>query len=149
MTANNKHPLIVEAHPEDYNGYEFITLIRYNDINYLTIVDNTDKKFINCYVLDLCKTVGLNEESIIEIAEGWYNASSGSYPISIEFSKMGLTSDASKILRKFATDFVTRVIGPLPHFSMKGTIKVRKRKRKPLPEGVKIVHKKLKPLKEV
>ena len=30
-------PLIVEEHPKDYTGYEFITLIKYNDQNYLTI----------------------------------------------------------------------------------------------------------------
>lgn len=141
---SNKYPLIVEAHPEDYEGYDFITLIRYNDINHLTIIDNTDAKFINCYVLDLCKTVGVAEETIIEIAQGWYDASSSDYPISIEFSKRHMTDVASKIQRSFSIDFVTRVIGPLPQFSMKGTVKVRKRKRKPLPDGVKIVQKRLK-----
>jgi hypothetical protein len=145
---SQKHPLIVEAHPDDYEGYEFITLIRYNDVNYLTIVDNTDKKFINCYVLDFCKTVDLKEDVIIDIAERWYEDSRDAYPVSIEFSKLGITEDMSKILRSFTMDFVTRVIGPLPFFSMKGTIKVRKRKRKPVPEGVKIVQKKLKQITE-
>jgi hypothetical protein len=141
---SKKYPLIVESHPDDYNGYEFITLIRYNDINHLTIVDNTDKKFINCYVLDLCKTVNLEEERIIDVTQEWYNTSKDAYPISIEFSKLGMTDDVSKILRSFSIDFVTRVIGPLPHFSMKGVTKVRKRKRKDVPEGIRIVQKKLK-----
>ena len=141
---SNKYPLIVEAHPEDYDGYDFITLVRYNDTSHLTIIDNTDAKFINCYVLDLCKTVGIREETIIEVAQEWYENSSNDYPISIEFSKRELTGLASKIQRSFSIDYVTRVIGPLPQFSMKGTIKVRKRKRKPLPDGVKIVQKRLK-----
>jgi hypothetical protein len=141
---SNKYPLIVEDHPEDYDGYEFITLIRHNDVNYLTIVDNTDKKFISCYVLDLCKTVGIEENTVIDIVQKWYNTSKDSYPISIEFSKLGLTNDVSKILKSFSIDFVTRVIGPLPHFTMKGTIKVRKRKRKSVPDGVRIIQKKLK-----
>lgn len=141
---SKKYPLIVESHPEDYNGYDFITLIRYNDVNYLTIVDNTDKKFINCYVLDLCKTVNLKEESVIDITQKWYDQSKDAYPVSIEFSKLGVTDDMSKILRSFSIDFVTRVIGPLPHFSMKGVTKVRKRKRKPVPDGVRVVQKKLK-----
>jgi hypothetical protein len=140
---SNKYPLIVEDHPDDYDGYGFITLIRYNEINHLTIVDNSNKKFINCYVLDLCKTVGLEEEKVIEIAQNWYRESKDDYPISIEFSKLGVTEQLSPILRSFSLEFVTRVIGPFPHFSMKGTIKVRKRKRKPLPEGIKIVQKKL------
>jgi len=145
---SQKHPLIIEAHPEDYDGYEFITLIRYSDVNYLTIVDNTDKKFINCYVLDLCKTVGIQEDAIIDIAEKWYADSKDIYPVSIEFSKLGMTDDMSKILRSFTVEYVTRVIGPLPFFSMRGTVKVRKRKRKPVPEGVRIVQKKLKQFTE-
>lgn len=140
---SNKYPLIVEAHPEDYDGYDFITLIQYNDVSHLTIIDNTDKKFINCYVLDLCKTVGIREDSVIETAQMWYENSHDDYPISIEFSKLGMTDIVSQIQRSFSIDFVTRVIGPLPQFSMKGTVKVRKRKRKPLPDGVKIVQKRL------
>lgn len=141
---SKKYPLIVESHPEDYDGYDFITLIQHNDISYLTIVDNMDKKFINCYVLDLCKTNNIEEESVIRVADSWYAENKDNYPISIEFSKLGLTKDISKIMKSFSLDYVTRVIGPLPHFDMKGTIKVRKRKRKPLPDGVKIVQKNLK-----
>lgn len=141
---SKKYPLIVEAHPEDYNGYSFITLIRYNEDNYLTIVDNSNKKFIDCYVLDLCKTAKVNEEIVIEVANHWNEKSQNTYPISIEFSKLGLTDFVSRIHRSFSVDYVTRVIGPLPHFSMKGTTKVRKRKRKPLPDGVKVVQKRLK-----
>ena len=141
---SNKYPLIVEAHPEDYDGYDFITLIRYNDVSHLTIIENTDKKFINCYVLDLCKTVEIKEELIIETAQHWHENNSSDYPISIEFSKLGMTDIVSKIQRSFSIDFVTRVIGPLPQFNMKGKVKVRKRKRKPLPDGVKIVQKRLK-----
>lgn len=140
---SNKYPLIVEAHPEYYDGYDFITLIRYNDVNYLTIIDNTDDKFINCYVLDLCATVKISEDEIIDVAHEWYRDSAEVYPISIEFSKRGMTGSVSKIQRSFSIDFVTRVIGPLPQFSMKGVTKVRKRKRKPLPDGVKIVQKRL------
>lgn len=141
---SSKYPLIVEAHPEDYDGYDFITLIRHNDINYLTIVDNVDKKFISCYVLDLCKTLDIDERAVIEVAQSWYETSGDAYPISIEFSKLGMTDQASKILRSYSIEFVSRVIGPLPQFPMKGITKIRKRRRKPLPEGVKIVQKRLK-----
>lgn len=141
---SNKYPLIVEPHPENYDGYNFITLIRYNNINYLTVVDNTDKKFINCYVLDLCKTVNLKEELVIDVAQEWYQNSKDAHPVSIEFSKLGMTTIMSKILRSFAIEYVTRVIGPLPHFSMSGTIKVRKRKRKSVPENVRVSQKRVK-----
>jgi hypothetical protein len=140
---SKKYPLIVEAHPENYEGYKFITLIRYNDDNFLTIVDNSNKKFIDCYVLDLCKTTNVKEEYVIEVTQEWYDNSRTAYPVSIEFSKKGLTPQFSKILKRFSVDYVTRVIGPLPYFNMKGATKVRKRKRKPVPEGIRIVQKKL------
>lgn len=141
---SNKYPLIVENHPEDYDGYDFITLIRYNDRNYLTIVDNMHLKFIDCYVLDMCSGEGLDESFVIDIASYWYENNRDNYPVSIEFSKAGHTASVSKILRSFAIDYVTRVIGPLPQFQMKGMERVRKRKRKSIPKGVKIIQKNLK-----
>lgn len=141
---SKKYPLIVEDHPDDYNGYAFITLIQYNDDNNLTIVDNSSKKFIDCYVLDFCQTVGIDEEFVISVADQWYTNNREDYPISIEFSKLGITGNMSKLLRSFSIDFVSRVIGPLPHFPMSGVMKVRKRKRKPVPNGVRIVKKNLK-----
>lgn len=141
---SKKYPLIVEEHPDDYDGYEFITLIRYNDDNYLTIVDNMHPKFIDCYVLDFCSGANIEEEFVIQLAQSWYLKSKEKYPISIEFSKQGQTATFSKILRSFNIDYVSRVIGPLPNFEMKGVDKVRKRKRKPVPKGVKIVQKNLK-----
>jgi hypothetical protein len=140
---SGKYPLIIESHPVEYDGYDFITLIQYNETSHLTIVDNSDKKFIDCYVLDLCGPSGVEEEFVIEIAQNWYDEHRDAYPISIEFSRLGATGTVSKILRTFSIDFVTRVIGPLPQFVMKGTKKVRKRKRKPVPDGVRIVQKKL------
>ena len=144
---SNKYPLIVESHPDDYAGYEFITLVRYNDVNYLTVVDNSDVKFIQCYVLDLCKAEDIIESDVVDIAREWYGTSGGEYPVSIEFSKRGLTGTLSKIHRNFSIDFVTRVIGPMPHYSMKGVTKVRKRKRKSIPTGIKLVQRELKKLK--
>jgi hypothetical protein len=142
-TLSGKYPLIVEPHPPEYDGYDFITLIQYNDVSHLTIVDNSDKKFIDCYVLDLCGPSGIKEEFVIEVVQEWYEKYRDVHPVSIEFSKLGATAEVSQILRTFSIDFVTRVIGPLPHFVMKGTKKVRKRKRKLVPEGIRIVQKKL------
>lgn len=140
---SKKYPLIVESHPEDYQGYEFITLIQYNDENHLTIVDNSNNKFIDCYVLDFCKTSKVDEAMVITVAEHWFLTAGRKHPISIEFSRRELTSELSPIVRRFSIDYVTRVIGPLPHFNMTGTTKVRKRKRKGVPNGVRIIQKRL------
>lgn len=137
-TRGNPIPLVVEPHPEDYNGYPFITLIQYRNEHILSIVDNTTKKAIKAYVLDLCGPEKVDEEQIIQIASGWYKNKSERYPISFEFSREGVAHNTSKILRTFTIEYVTRIIGPLPKFEMSTVENVRRRRRKPIPEGVKI-----------
>lgn len=134
-------PLIVENYPENYDGYEFITLIRYNDENLLNIVDNVVNNNIITYVLDMCAPNNINEEAIIDIAYNWFYNHKNDYPISIEFSKKGLAYETSKILRCFPIDYVARVIGPLPNYKMTGVYKIRKRKKKSIPEGMEVIEK--------
>jgi hypothetical protein len=141
---NKKFPLVVEEHPSDYEGYDFITLIRYSDVSYLNIVDNVTKKYIYGYVIDLCGPTGFNEELLIQTAYEWYHSNGDRYPISIEFSKRGMMEQAETILRAFPLDYVTRVIGPLPHFDMGGPRKVRKRKKKNVPKGMEVTIKRIK-----
>lgn len=134
-------PLIVENHPADYEGYPFITLIQYRKTHVLAIVDNSDDASIKLYVLDLCGPERVREENIIEVAAHWYETDRARHPLSIEFSRRGLTSETGRIYRTFNTEFVTRVIGPLPKFEMSEVIRVKRRKRKPVPPNVEI-HKK-------
>lgn len=138
---NGKYPLIIEPHPENYNGYEFITLLRYNDENFLNIIDNVCNKQIITFVLDFCGPVNINEQAIVEIAQDWYLNNKHNYPISVEFSKQKVSHNTAKILRCFPIDYVSRVIGPLPEYNMKGPIKVKKRKRKSVPKNIEYFNK--------
>lgn len=138
----NPIPLIVEEHPDDYKGYPFITLIQYRDQHMLTIVDNANEKQIKSFVLDLCTPAHVNEEIIINAAVEWFHERRDRYPISFEFSRLGLANDTSRIYRSFNIEFVTRVIGPLPHFDMKEVHSVKRRRRKAVPPGME-VHTKL------
>lgn len=140
---SKKFPLVVEPHPSDYDGYDFITLVKYNDNSYLNVIDNVTKKYIYGYVIDLCGPEKFDEHRLIQIAYDWFYANGDRYPISIEFSKLGLMEDAERILRAFPLDYVTRVIGPLPQFNMTGPLKVRKRKKKEISAGIEIVHKRV------
>jgi hypothetical protein len=143
---NQAFPLINEPHPVTYLGPPFLTLIRFNDKDYINIVDNVINNEIVTYVLDLCPKEfdykpELREQALIEIAYDWHENSKAQYPISIEFSRRGVSLEASKILRRFTVDYVTRVIGPLPQFEMGGPFKVKKRKRKPVPTNVEFINK--------
>jgi len=138
----NPLPLIVEKHPKDYDGYPFITLIQYRDKQLLGIIDNTTDKMIKAYVLDLCGPAQIDEEQIIEIAKKWYKESSSKYPLSFEFSKMGLAGEVKVIYRSFAVGFVTRIIGPLPRFNMGEVKSIKRRRRKVISPSIE-VHKNL------
>lgn len=139
----NQVPLIIETHPEEYNGYPFITLIEYRDKSYLTVVDNSTDKAISAYVLDSCNSEGVDEEMTITIISEWYEQSNMSYPVSIEFSKQGLSGHMTRIYRTYNLDYVTRVIGPLPRFDMDTIIDSRKKKKKQVPLGIRITMNKI------
>lgn len=134
-----KIPLIIEPYPDNYDGYKFITLIRYNDENSLNLVDNVINNTIISYVIDLCKPNNINEEEIIEVANFWFNTNKDKYPLSIEFSKNNMAELASRIIRCYPLDYVARVIGPLSTYKMSGTYKIRKRKKKAVPNNIEIV----------
>lgn len=136
---NHPFPLIAESHPENYNGYEFITLIRYNDVNYLTVVDNIVNNQIIVYVLDECNQNKIDEEELINIINIWHSDKSKKYPLSIEFSRLGIADKLSIIMKSFSVDYVSRVIGPLPEFNMGAPFKVKKRQRKSIPKNVQFI----------
>lgn len=140
----NPLPLIVENHPENYDGYPFITLIQYRDQHLLGIIDNTTDKMIKAYILDLCGPARVDEEQIIEIASKWYSTSKDRYPLSFEFSKLGLSEDVKHIYRSYAVGFVTRIIGPLPRFEMGEVKSIKRRRRKPISSNMEIHNKILK-----
>lgn len=132
-------PLIVEDHPKEYDGYPFITLIQYRKNHVLSIVDNSDDSNIHLYVLDLCGPENVKEEKVIEVASGWYDVNRKLHPLSVEFSRRGLTEEMGRIYRTFNTEFVTRVIGPLPRFEMSKIIRIKRRKRKAIQPQIEIV----------
>lgn len=140
-TISHQAPLIVEPHPDDYSGYPFITLIQYNKEHLLTVVDNSNDDVVNAYVLDLCGPEEVDEQTIVEAVNDWYHTRKDRYPLSFEFSIRGMSGMTSKIYKSFNTDFITRVIGPLPTFNMEPLKNVRRRKRKELPINVPVVSK--------
>lgn len=134
----NPIPLIVEKHPPEYKGYPFITLIQYKDQDFLVIIDNCDDKTIDAYVLDMCGPENVDEEHLIEIVYPWWEERRENFPISFEFSRLEITNEVSKIFRSFHIEYVTRVIGPLPFFDMGEATKIKRRKKKPIPDGIEI-----------
>lgn len=140
-TADNKKspaPLIVEPHPKDYTGFPFITLIQYRKQPMLTIVDNATDDIIRAFVLDLCGPERVDEELIIRVVAEWYTTNKTTFPVSVEFSRLGLAGITSKIYRTLNVEFVSRVIGPVPRYPMTTVKSVKRRRRKPISEAVEV-----------
>lgn len=139
-------PLIAEPYPESYAGYQFLTLIRYQEENYVCIVDNMIEGEIVAYVLDLCsKEFESNhqkqmEEAAILVAAEWFESSKDRHPISIAYSRKGMQSAMTRIVRRFPVEYVSRVIGPMPKYDMGSPTKVKRRKKKPIPKGIGFVN---------
>lgn len=131
-------PLIVENHPEEYTGFPFITLLQYRKQPMLAIIDNVDDHNIKAFVLDLCGPEGVDEERLIALATLWYDEHRYNYPISIEFSKSGLTYEMSRIYRTLSIEFITRAIGPVPSYPMSGVISIKRRRRKAISPAVEV-----------
>jgi hypothetical protein len=138
-TKKAQAPLIIEPHPKEYSGYPFITLIMYRKQHMLAIIDNMDGDEIHAYVLDACTAEGINEELLIMAAADWYNTHRTSYPVSIEFSRIGIAHQTSKIYRTLNMEYVSRVIGPVSKFPMAVVKSVKRRRRKSVPNGVEVV----------
>jgi hypothetical protein len=130
--------LIVEAHPVEYTGFPFVTLIQYRKQPMLAIIDNIDGEYVKAFVLDMCGPEEVNEEAVIHAAAQWYENSRVSYPISIEFSRRGMTSATSKIYRDLNIEYISRIIGPTFKYSMVGTGTVKRRRRKPIASNIEI-----------
>jgi hypothetical protein len=87
----------------------------------------------------MCGPANVNEELLISVAKKWYDDNGlYRYPVSFTLSRYGIANEASKIHRTFNIEHVTRVIGPLPKFEMKEVKSVKRRRRKPVPQGVEV-----------
>lgn len=131
-------PLIVEPHPKDYSGFPFITLIQYRKQPLLTIVDNADDSVIKAYVLDVCGPERVDEEALIRAANEWYTNSRSLHPISVEFSRLGMTPITSRIYRALNIEFVSRVIGPVPKYPVDTVKSIKRRRRKPIAPSIEV-----------
>lgn len=138
MQKKSHPPLIIETHPKEYEGFPFITLIQFKTEHILCVVDNADDTYINAYVLDSCGSHGINEESLIEVIAFWSDYNKLKYPLSIEFSKRGLTKRMQALYKTFPIEFVSRVIGPLPSYPMTDVTKVRRRRKKQISPAVEV-----------
>lgn len=134
--------LIPENYPDNYNGYRFISLIKFNQKSYITIVDNVILNNINAFVLDECQTINVDEKRLITHAEEWFNTESKNIPFSIFLFRKNLMKEYHQIIKCFPIDYVSRVLGPLFTFNMNNPVKIKRKRKKDIPDNIEIIVKK-------
>jgi len=136
-----KLQLVPENYPYNYNGYRFVSLIKYNEKSQITIIDNVISNNIHAFVLDECQPLGLDETVLISYAEKWYQNDSTNIPFSIFLSKNNIGMEYYQSIKCFPLDYVSRVLGPLFMFNMGNPMKVKRKRKKDIPDNIEIVYK--------
>lgn len=131
--------LVPEEYPENYNGYRFISLIKYMDKPQIVIVDNIISDNIHAYVLDECQPANLSERDIVALGKSWYDDYSHLIPFSVFLSRNNVT-EYSAIIKCFPIDYVSRVLGPLFTFNMGNPVKIKRKRKKDISENIEIVY---------
>lgn len=142
MTKKKIPPLIIE-HFADTSNLCFISLIEYKRENYLGIIDNITDTELNVFVLSHAKSDVIGAEDFLRFAVRWFYKSSGKYPLSFEFARLGLSNKIQPLYKTFDLSYVSRVIGkPFIFESLNAATKIKRRRVVDVPDYVEIKFKK-------
>lgn len=136
--AKKKIPTLVVEKASDRGNHYYLSVIEYRKENHLIVVDNITEDEIGAYVLELAPQEGINLSDLITVITKWFYSSSFKYPLSFEFSRLGLTQITNKIYRTFELTHVTRLIGNDFTFNINEEPKVKRRRVSSIPAGVEI-----------
>lgn len=143
-TMTKKHiPKLVVERAEDQGNYFFLSVIEHRKQNYLVIIDNVTDDSVGAYVLDYAQQEGIDLKQLFTAITLWFYRGSTRYPLSFEFSRLGLAPLTNRIYKTFEITHVTRLIGNDFRYDLNGDPKIKRRRVNRLPAGVEINLKKL------
>jgi len=143
--AKRKVPGLIVERAEDQGNYYFLSVLEYRRENYLVIVDNITDEEVGAYVLDYAQQEGMNLRDLISIVTLWFYRGSNRYPLSFEFSRLGISPATNRIYKTFELAHVTRLIGKDFRFDLHSVPKVKRRRVNKIPAGVEIKLKRASP----
>lgn len=123
-----KAPPLVFENLEDPQNLQFLTLIEYKRIRYLTVIENVVDDEIQAYALDQLSAEGIDQDWFMSVSTIWFYGASDRYPLSFEFAKMGKADVVKKVLKTFNMNSTSRVIGKLFTYPINSKPKVKRRK---------------------
>lgn len=136
--AKKKIPSLIVEYASDSGNLHYLSVIEYRRQNYLVIVDNITSDELGAYVLDHVQQEKLNLQELMSIITLWFYKGSDNYPLSFEFSRLGLTPATTRIYKTFELAHVTRLIGRDFRFDIETPPKIRRRRVSLIPAGTEV-----------
>ncbi len=133
-----KIPGLVIERAEDQGNHYFLSVLEYRRENYLVVVDNITDEELGAYVLDFAQQEGMSLKELMSVVTLWFYRGSFDYPLSFEFSRLGLAHRTNRIYKTFELTHVTRLIGRDFRFDLLTPPKVRRRRVSKIPAGFEI-----------
>lgn len=126
----------------DRGNYFFLGVLQHRKETYLVIVDNITDEEVSAYVLDFAQREGIDLQQFISVATQWFYRGSHRYPLSFEFSRLGLSGHMNRIYKNFELTHVTRLIGNGFKYDFFSAPKVKRRRVSKIPAGIEVKLKK-------
>lgn len=136
--SKKRVPNLVVEFACDRGNFMFLSVIEYRKENYLVIIDNITDEGVGAYVLDFAQQEGLNLKQLISVITTWFYRASYRYPLSFEFSRLGMARHTNRIYKNFELAHVTRLIGNDFKYDLFAPPKVKRRRVSMIPAGVEI-----------
>jgi hypothetical protein len=136
--AKKKVPNLVVERAEDQGNYFYLSVLEFRKENYLVIVDNITEDGIGAYVLDFAQQEGIDLKQFISVVTSWFYRGSFKYPLSFEFSRLGMAMHTNRIHKNFELAHVTRLIGNDFRYDLTAPPKIKRRRVSMIPAGVEI-----------
>lgn len=136
--AKKKIPSLIVEFASDSGNLYYLSVIEYRRQNYLAIIDNITSEEIGAYVLDFAQQEKLDLQTLMSVITYWFYRGSHQYPLSFEFSRLGITPAANRIYKTFELAHVTRLIGYDFRYDFESPPKVRRRRVSLIPAGTEV-----------
>jgi hypothetical protein len=136
--SKKRIPSLVVERAEDQGNYFFLSVLEFRRENYLVIIDNITEEHVGAYVLDFAQQEGLDLKQVISLITTWFYRASYKYPLSFEFSRLGIAQHTNRIYKNFELAHVTRLIGNDFKYDLEAVPKIRRRRVSMIPAGVEI-----------
>jgi hypothetical protein len=136
--SKKKIPSLIVEYASDHGNSFYLTVVEYRRENYLVVVDNITEDEVGAYVLDFAQQEGIDLRQLMTTITTWFYRGSHTYPLSFEFSRLGVASVTKRIYKSFELAHVTRLIGRDFRYDLLSQPKVRRRRANKIPAGVEI-----------